>query len=96
VQPNGPLIHGIADEYKDHSGREITEDFPLWEPCHRHLLGNGIVGFENVGGQIDAVTGRRVTFAAFPWRWTQGDGCIVRLVAMVDPSGAFRIETGGA
>jgi kynurenine formamidase len=93
-QPNGPLIPGILEDYKDHTGRDAKTDFPLWEPCHRHLLGNGIVGFENVGGQIDAVTGRRVTFAAFPWRWTQGDGCIVRLVAMLDPSGDFRIETG--
>jgi kynurenine formamidase len=93
-QPNGPLIHGIAEEYKEHTGREITEDFPYWEPCHRALLGNGIVGFENVGGQIDAVTGKRVTLAAFPWRWEKGDGCIVRLVAILDPSGEFRIETG--
>jgi kynurenine formamidase len=93
-QPNGPLVPAVIDEYRQHTGRDIHEDFPLWEPCHRHLLGNGIVGFENVGGQIDAVTGKRVTFAAFPWRWTQGDGCIVRLVAMVDPSGEFRVETG--
>jgi kynurenine formamidase len=35
-----------------------------------------------------------VTFAGFPWRWTKGDGCIVRLVAMIDPSGKYRIETG--
>ena len=69
-------------------------DFPLWEPCHRHLLGNGIVGFENVGGQIDEVTGKRCTFAAFPWRWTKGDGCIVRLVAMIDPTGDYRMESG--
>jgi kynurenine formamidase len=95
VQPNGPLIHGIAEEYAEHTGgRDITADFPHWEPCHRALLGNGIIGFENVGGQIDAVTGRRVTFAAFPWRWEKGDGCIVRLVAMVDPSGEFRMESG--
>jgi kynurenine formamidase len=93
-QPNGPLIPGVLEEYKAHTGREAKDDFPYWEPCHRALLGNGIIGFENVGGQIDAVTGKRVTFAAFPWRWEKGDGCIVRLVAMVDPSGEFRMETG--
>ena len=84
----------MIEEYREHTGRDIHEDFPLWEPCHRHLLGNGIVGFENVGGQIDAVTGKRCTFAAFPWRWEKGDGCIVRLVAILDPSGEFRIEQG--
>jgi kynurenine formamidase len=40
------------------------------------------------------VSGRRVTFAAFPWRWIGGDGCIVRLVAMIDPAGTYRLETG--
>ena len=94
VQPNGPLVPSVVDEYREHTGREVTDDFPYWEPCHRALLGNGIVGFENVGGDIDAVTGKRVTFAAFPWRWVKGDGCIVRLVAIIDPSGEYRIETG--
>ena len=93
-QPNGPLIPGILEEYKEYTGRDAAEDFPYWEPCHRALLGNGIVGFENVGGDIDAVTGKRCTFAAFPWRWEKGDGCIVRLVAILDPTGEYRIETG--
>jgi kynurenine formamidase len=93
-QPNGPLIPAVLDEYRELTGREAADDFPLWEPCHRHLLGNGIVGFENVGGQIDEVSGKRVTFAAFPWRWEKGDGCIVRLVAMLDPTGEYRIESG--
>jgi kynurenine formamidase len=93
-QPNGPLVPEVIEEYREHTGRDAHEDFPLWEPCHRHLLGNGIVGFENVGGDIDQVTGKRVTFAAFPWRWVKGDGCIVRLVAIVDPSGEYRIESG--
>jgi len=95
-QPNGPLIPGVLEEYKEFSGRDAAEDFPYWEPCHRALLGNGIVGFENVGGQIDEVTGKRVTFAAFPWRWEKGDGCIVRLVAIIDPTGEYQIETGRA
>jgi len=47
-----------------------------------------------MGPAADKVTGKRVTFAGFPWRWTKGDGCIVRLVAMIDPSGKYRIETG--
>jgi kynurenine formamidase len=92
--PGGPIISGVLEQYKQETGREAKDDFPHWEPCHRALLGNGIVGFENVGGQIDEVSGKRVTFAAFPWHWTKGDGCIVRLVAIVDPTGEYRIETG--
>ena len=34
------------------------------------------------------VTGKRCTFAFFPWNWDRGDGCIIRLVAIVDPKGS--------
>ncbi len=91
--PNG-LLPNVNEEYFKMTGRRVIEDFPEWEPCHSALLSNGICGFENVGGDIDKVTGKRVTFAAFPWRWKKGDGCIVRLVAILDPNGTFRIETG--
>jgi kynurenine formamidase len=94
--PGGPIVPSVIDEYREWCGREVKDDFPYWEPCHRELLGNGIVGFENVGGDIDKVTGKRCTFAAFPWRWEKGDGCIVRLVAILDPTGEYRIETGSA
>ena len=43
---------------------------------------------------VVAVTGRRCTFAFFPWNWDRGDGCIIRLVAMVDKSQQYRIEAG--
>ena len=88
---SGPLIPEVNQEYEELNGRPVKEDFPYWEPCHHSLLGNGIIGFENVGGDIDKVTGKRVTIAAFPWRWVKGDGCIVRMVAMVDPTGEYRL-----
>jgi kynurenine formamidase len=80
----GPLLPDVCAEYKKETGRDVIEDFPLWEPCHRHLLGNGIMGWENVGGDLDQVVGMRVTIAGFPIRWVNGDGSIVRLVAIVD------------
>ncbi len=93
--PMGPIIPQVIDEYREFSGgREVIEDFPDWEPCHRALLNAGICGIENVGGELDKVTGKRCTFAAFPWRWERGDGCIVRLVAMIDKSGDYRMEQG--
>ena len=66
-QRNGPLHPHLAEEYKKWSGgRDWKEDFPEWEPVHRILFKNGILGIENVGGDIDKVTGRRCTFAFFP------------------------------
>ena len=48
-----------------------------------------------ISRDIDKVTGRRCTFAFFPWNWERGDGCIVRLVAMRwDPKGALPDREG--
>ncbi|WP_158737267.1 cyclase family protein [Alteribacillus sp. YIM 98480] len=80
----GPLIPQVVKEYKEEFGRDVLEDFPDWEPAHRVLLGNGVMGWENVGGDIEMVVGKRVTIAGFPIRWHMGDGSIVRLVALVD------------
>lgn len=101
IAPHGPgapdgLLPWACEEYQAQTGRAVLDDFPEWEPCHRQILTHGIVGFENVGGDLDAVTGRRVTIACFPWRWVGGDGCIVRMVAMLDTTGEFRIEPAGA
>lgn len=74
----------IVEEYEKETGRKVEEDFPLWEPCHKILLSNGIVVWENVGGDIDKVTGKRVTIAGFPLRLKYGDGSMVRLVAIVE------------
>ncbi len=87
----GPTMPHLAAEYKAATGRDVLADFPLWEPAHKILMSNGIPGIENVGGDLDEVTGRRCTFMAFPWRWPQGEGCGVRVVAVIDPAQAFRI-----
>ncbi len=81
----GPLRPDICEEYEKETGHKVIADFPLWEPCHNIILRAGIMGWENVGGDIDKVVGKRVTITGFPIRWTKGDGSIVRLVAMVDP-----------
>jgi kynurenine formamidase len=80
----GPLRPDVCAEYKRETGHDVIQDFPYWEPCHNLLLRNGIMGFENVGGDIDQVLGKRVTIAGFPIRWEKGDGSIVRLVAIVE------------
>jgi kynurenine formamidase len=80
----GPLRPDVCAEYERETGRKVIDDFPLWEPCHNIILKNGIMGWENVGGDIDKVVGKRVTIAGFPIRWWRGDGSMVRLVAIVD------------
>ena len=90
----GPSHPWLEKEYKAEKGKDVLDDFPFWEPAHRTLMLNGIPGIENIGGQLDKVTGKRCTFMAFPWRWTEGCGCGIRVVAIVDPKQEFRVETG--
>lgn len=93
-QRNGPKIKYLLPEYREATGREAKDDFPDWNPAHRALLAAGIPTIENVGGDVDLVSGKRCTFQAFPWPWPEGDACVVRLVAIHDPSGEYRIEPG--
>jgi kynurenine formamidase len=91
---NGPLIKELPRRYKARTGREPAEDFPDWNPAHRALLEAGIPTIENVGGDVDAVAGARCAFQCFPWHWHEGDACVVRLTAICDPSGEYRLEDG--
>ena len=86
----GPSHPHLIDEYRKETGRDVMADFPHWEPTHKIMLGAGIPGIENVGGDLDKVTGKRCTFMAYPWRWKEGGGCIVRVVAVIDPDQSFR------
>ena len=91
----GPTQPHLIDEYKEFTGRDAKEDFPLWEDAHKNLMCvGGVPGIENVGGQLDEITGKRCFFMALPWRWKGGDGCIVRVLAICDPDQEFRFEKG--
>jgi kynurenine formamidase len=90
----GPAQPHLDVEYKALTGRHIIDDFPHWEPAHKIMMTNGIPGIENIGGEIDAIAGRRCTFFAFPWRWPDGEGCALRVVAAIDPKQQFRFATG--
>jgi len=91
----GPSHPHLIDEYKAETGRALADDFPLWEPAHKIMMGAGIPGIENVGGDLEKITGKRCTLMAFPWRWPEGEGSGVRVMAAIDPSGEFRIEPAG-
>ena len=77
-------IHG-QDAYDAKFGDlEALGCWGTWEPCHKQMLGHGIVGVENLGGDLDKVSGKRFRFFCFPLRWYLGDGSMVRCVAEID------------
>ncbi|HVB34948.1 MAG TPA: cyclase family protein [Patescibacteria group bacterium] len=87
---DSPLAHAplsktmpwLDKEYRQATGEDPEKKFPLYEPAHYALLGNKICGIENMGGDIDEITGKRLTIAAFPLRWIKGDGSMIRVVAI--------------
>jgi kynurenine formamidase len=91
---NGPLMKRLPAFYKSQTGREAKTDFPKWNPAHKALLAAGIPTIENIGGGVDLVKGKRVTIQALPWRFQHGDACVVRVMAILDPTGAYRVASG--
>lgn len=89
---DSPLLHNPLDqtmpwvwkEYKKATGKDANDLDWEYEPCHRMMARNQITAVENAGGDIDQVTGQRVTIAAFPFRCEMADGGFVRLVAIID------------
>jgi kynurenine formamidase len=48
---------------------------------HKIILSNNIPIIENIGGEVDKVTGQRVTIIVLPVKVKEGDGFPVRVVA---------------
>jgi len=92
----GPLMNRLTAKFQDETGRNPKVEFPIWNGAHKVLLGANIPTIENVGGNVDAMLGKDAFLHAAPWYWMEGDACPVRLVAITDPSGNYRIEPGKA
>lgn len=92
----GPLMNRLVQSYKAATGLDPEKEHPDWNTAHKTLLAAGIPTVEQVGGDVDTLSGKRATFAATPWKFKYGDACQVRLVGMVDPGGNCRIDGGNA
>lgn len=77
-------VHGKKAYDKKFGALEAIGCWGTWEPCHKYLLGHGIVGVENLGGDLDKISGKRFRFNCFPLRWYLGDGSMARCVAEID------------
>ena len=83
-RPLDKVAPWLYEEYREETGKDANEEFPIYEPCHLALAKAGIPGVEIAGGRIDEVTGIRCTLACFPIRYQMGEASLVRLVAIVD------------
>lgn len=92
----GPKMRYLPGKYESETGRDPMADFPLWNPAHKALLEAGIPTISNIGGDIDQLLGKLATVHAMPWKWMEGDACVINLVGICDPAGEYRIESGEA
>jgi len=83
VLPLEKWLPWLYEEYKRETGKEPDKSDAV-EPCLTMLLKEGITCIQNAGGDIDQVTGKRCTLAAFPFRLEDTDAAHVRLVAIVE------------
>lgn len=90
----GPTMKRLAKSYQEATGLDPQKEHGEWNIAHKTLLKAGIPTIEQVGGEVDLLLGKRATFAATPWKFGHGDACPVRFVAMVDPAGTCRIDSG--
>ncbi len=77
-------VYGMDRYMEEYGELEAIGEWGTWEPCHKYMMGNGIVGIENLGGDLEKVVGKRFQFWCFPLRWYLGDGTMVRAVAEID------------
>ena len=74
----------LYEEYITETGKDPAKEFPTFEPCLAMLLEAGITCIQNAGKDIDLVTGRRCTLAAFLMAIEKADAGMTRLVAIVE------------
>ena len=89
-------MNRLVANYEDETGWDPKKEHPEWNIAHKTILAAGIPTIEQVGGDVDGLLNKRATMAATPWRWEHGDACPVRFVAMIDPTGNCRIDSGDA
>ncbi len=90
----GPFMKRLVPTYKEKTGRDALEDYSGFYPAHKALAAAGIPVVQQMAGDVDEITGKRATMLATPWKIWRGDACVVRFVAIFDPSGNVRIDTG--
>lgn len=86
----------LAGEYEKATGLDPKKEHGKWNIVGKTLLGAGIPLIIQAGRRSGRDLRKRATFVATPWKFEHGDACIVRFVAMVDPNGTCRIDSGKA
>src|ERR671937_477693 len=71
-----------AEKAEQKLGRPLDEVFPIddYQVMHTLLFPHDVVHIENLGGELDHVLDRKITFGCFPWRFQGGEAAFCRAV----------------
>ncbi|MBI3079289.1 MAG: cyclase family protein [Deltaproteobacteria bacterium] len=74
----------LVEEYEAKMGGPIERFLPRKTMLysHRTAAKHNIMFCENLAGDIERILNRRITLAAFPWRFVRGEASICRVVAI--------------
>jgi arylformamidase len=88
--PMNTVIRRLRDDEAEKAERRLRrpldELFPVddYQVMHTLLFPHDVIHIENLGGEIDRVLDRKVTFGCFPWRFQGGEAAFCRAVAFLD------------
>ncbi|HOK40976.1 MAG TPA: cyclase family protein [bacterium] len=72
----------IKEKYNVNSWDELFPPKEYYQVMHLKLFPKGIVHAENIGGDIDKLSNKRIWIGAFMWRAVELESCIARIVAI--------------
>ncbi len=91
----GPFMKRLVPTYQEtHDGKDPYAEYPGFYPAIKTLAKAQIPVIQQVAGEVDDLTGKRVTFVAAPVKIRRGAACPVRLTAIIDTTGEARIDKG--
>ena len=91
----GPFMKRLVPTYiEKHPGKDPYEEYPGFYPAIKTLAQANIPVIQQMSGEVDDLTGKRVTFVAAPVKIRRGPACPVRFTAIIDTTGEARIDKG--
>src|SRR5436305_12593256 len=87
--PMNTVIRRLRADEAEVAEQKLGSLDKLWprddyQIMHTLLFPRDVIHIENLGGDIDQVLDRKVTFGCFPWRFQGGEAALCRAVAFLD------------
>ncbi len=88
------LVPTYVEKHPDKTEADAYIEYPGFYPAIKTLAKADIPVIQQMAGDVDEITGKRVTMIATPWKLRRGAACPVRLTAIIDTTGNARIDKG--